>query len=38
MGIYVDGHLVHVASGTSLNTALVLTAGKHNTAVQEWEC
>ncbi len=37
MGVYVDDHLVYVVSGTNVNTALTLTPGKHNTAVQEWD-
>jgi hypothetical protein len=36
-GIYVDGQLVYVADAPSLNTELTLTAGAHNTVVEEWD-
>jgi hypothetical protein len=37
MGVYVDNQLVYVVNGASLNTSLPLTAGKHNTVVEEWD-
>ncbi len=37
MGIYLDDHLVYVANGTNLSTSLILTPGKHNAVVQEWD-
>jgi len=36
-GVYVDNQLVYVVNGTSLNTNLVITPGKHNTVVEEWD-
>jgi hypothetical protein len=37
MGVYVDNQLVYVVNGASLNTSLPVTAGKHNTVVEEWD-
>ncbi|MGA2538550.1 MAG: alkaline phosphatase family protein [Terracidiphilus sp.] len=35
IGIYVSGKLVYSTSGTSLNTALAMTAGSHTAVVEE---
>jgi hypothetical protein len=37
MGVYVDDKLIYVVNATTLDTELVLEAGKHNTVVQEWD-
>ena len=37
MGVYVDNSLQYVVKGTSLNTTLNLSSGKHNAVVQEWD-
>jgi hypothetical protein len=37
MGVYVDNQLVKTVSGASLNTALDIGAGTHNTVVEEWD-
>jgi hypothetical protein len=37
MGVYVDGKLVYVVSGRSLNAKLSMGLGSHNTVVQEWD-
>jgi hypothetical protein len=37
MGVYVDNQLIYVVNGASLNTSLPVTAGKHNTVVEEWD-
>jgi hypothetical protein len=37
MGIYVDNQLKYVVNGTTLNTSLQLSLGKHNAVVQEWD-
>lgn len=37
MGVYVDNQLLYVANGINLNTTLSLTAGTHNTVVEEWD-
>lgn len=37
MGVYVDYKLLYVVNGTRLNTSLTVSAGKHNTVVEEWD-
>jgi hypothetical protein len=37
MGVYVDSRLVKTVNGASLNTALDISAGTHNTVVEEWD-
>jgi hypothetical protein len=37
MGIYVDNVLTYVVNGASLNTAISITPGAHNTVVEEWD-
>ena len=37
MGIYVNNQLAYKVNGTSLNTALTLSAGTYKTVVQEWD-
>jgi hypothetical protein len=37
MGVYVDNQLTYVVNGTSLNANLPVSAGKHNTVVEEWD-
>jgi hypothetical protein len=37
MGVYVNGQLVKVQNGASLNTQLPLPSGLQNTVVQEWD-
>lgn len=37
MGVYVDGHLSTVAQGSKLNAQVSMSAGSHNTVVQEWD-
>lgn len=37
MGVYVDNKLIYVVSGTKLNTTLPVSAGSHNTVVEEWD-
>jgi hypothetical protein len=37
MGIYVDNQLKFVVNGTTLNTSLPISAGNHNTVVEEWD-
>ena len=37
VGIYVDNALDYVANGSSVNTALSLTPGKHSVVVQDWD-
>ncbi len=37
MGVYVDNHLLYTSNGTTLNTVLSLSAGTHNTVVEEWD-
>jgi hypothetical protein len=37
MGIYVDGDLVYVVNGASMNTTWPLAPGTYNTVVEEWD-
>jgi hypothetical protein len=37
MGIYVDGALVYVVNGASMNTKWTLSPGTYNTVVEEWD-
>jgi hypothetical protein len=37
MGVYIDNELAYTVDGTSLNTSLAVTAGKHNAVIQEWD-
>lgn len=37
MGVYVNGNLLYVQNGSSLNTSLSLNPGTYNTVVQEWD-
>src|ERR1700678_2047124 len=37
MGIYVDGNLVYVVNGASMNTTWTLDPGTYNTVVEEWD-
>ena len=37
MGVYIDNKLEYVVNGTTLNTTLALTPGKHNAVLQEWD-
>ncbi len=37
MGIYVDGDLVYVVNGASMNTTWPLAAGSYSTVVEEWD-
>ena len=37
MGVYIDNQLVYVVDGTSLDTALPLSAGAHNAVIEEWD-
>ena len=37
MGVYVDNTLTYTVSGSSLNTAITMTPGGHNTVVEEWD-
>jgi len=37
MGIYVDGQLVYVVNGASMNTTWPLSAGTYSTVVEEWD-
>lgn len=37
MGIYVDNQLIYVVNGTSLNTTISPSTGKHDTVVEEWD-
>jgi hypothetical protein len=37
MGIYVDGSLVYVVNGASMNTKWTLAPGNYNTVVEEWD-
>jgi hypothetical protein len=37
MGVYVDNNLLYVVNGTTLNTAINVGAGTHNTVVEEWD-
>lgn len=37
MGVYVDYNLLYVVNGTTLNTTLPVSAGTHNTVVEEWD-
>jgi hypothetical protein len=37
MGIYVDNKLIKTVSGAKLNTNLDISAGTHNTVVEEWD-
>ena len=37
MGVYVDDRLEYVVNGTVMNTSVVLSPGKHNASVQEWD-
>ncbi len=37
MGIYVDSKLAYSVNATSLNTPVTMSAGAHNTVVQEWD-
>ncbi len=37
VGVYIDDVLAYVASGTTLNTKLTLSNGKHKTVLQEWD-
>ena len=37
MGIYVDGQLVYVVNGASMNTTWPLAAGSYSTVVEEWD-
>lgn len=37
MGVYIDYRLLYVENGTRLNTSLTVSAGRHNTVVEEWD-
>lgn len=37
MGVYVDNSLVYQVNGASLNAAVTISPGSHQTAVQEWD-
>ena len=37
VGIYVDNRLLYARRGTSLHTGLSVTAGRHQTVVEEWD-
>jgi hypothetical protein len=37
MGVYVDNQLIHVVNGKGLTADLDITAGNHNTVVEEWD-
>jgi len=37
MGVYVDNQLVKVVDANTLSTSISLTAGNHQTVVQEWD-
>ena len=37
MGVYVDNQLIYVTNGKSLDASLTITAGSHNTVVEEWD-
>jgi hypothetical protein len=37
MGIYVDGQLVYVVNGASMNTQWALAPGTYSTVVEEWD-
>ena len=37
MGVYVDNVLIYTVGGVTLNTTLTLSAGTHNTVVEEWD-
>ena len=37
MGVYIDNHLTFVSQGNTLNAAVTIPAGTHNTVVQEWD-
>ena len=37
MGVYVDDKLIYVAQGAKLDATLTVSAGKHNTVMQEWD-
>ena len=37
MGVYIDNELVYVVDGTSLDTALPLSAGTHSAVIEEWD-
>ena len=37
MGIYVDGQLVYVVNGASMNTHWTLSPGTYSTVVEEWD-
>ncbi len=37
MGVYVDNALTTVVNGSSINTAVAMSAGTHNTVVEEWD-
>src|SRR5271154_6774592 len=37
MGIYVDGDLVYVVNGASMNTTWTLGPGTYSTVVEEWD-
>lgn len=37
MGIYVDNDRKYTVPGASLNTTLTLSAGTHNTVIEEWD-
>ncbi len=37
MGVYVDNSLKYVGAGSSLNTAVAVSPGTHNTVVEAWD-
>ena len=37
IGVYVDNQLIYVVDGTSLDTDVSISSGKHDTVVQAWD-
>ena len=37
MGVYVDNKLIYTVKGSTLNTSLAVSAGKHGTVVEDWD-
>ncbi len=37
MGVYIDNQLTFVSNGSTLNTAVTIPTGTHNTVVEEWD-
>jgi phospholipase C len=37
MGVYVDGTKIYVVKGATLNTEITMSAGSHQTTVEEWD-